>query len=304
MEILEGTHRADSESDKEVGDEDKIFLMQASVCTSEKSRREAMMLCKELRLRESYKAWTRALGIGQTDDLWKRREEKRNQYRWELEDEREALRDSETMPNMLMTNKQKEKKEKEVRLHTSAMGRVEEVRVLLFEGVDKDCVGGRYGSTPLLRAAMGDYIDVVQVLIEAGADINKGDADGWVPLHWAVGAGMENVVMLLIDAGANINPKDESGMTPLHHAAQDGNERVVKVLIESGADIQEADNDGLFPMHRATLMGHENVAKLFKDAMDAMSMPIPPPPPQLENRGSSFQLAKMVSLDGEYPILD
>ena len=46
------------------GHEDEVYLMQASLCNSERERDNAMMLCKNLLLDESYQAWTRALGRG------------------------------------------------------------------------------------------------------------------------------------------------------------------------------------------------------------------------------------------------
>ena len=46
------------------GQEDEVYLMQASLCNSERERDNAMMLCKNLLLEESYQAWTRALGRG------------------------------------------------------------------------------------------------------------------------------------------------------------------------------------------------------------------------------------------------
>ena len=60
----------------------------------------------------------------------------------------------------------KEEREEQLRLAASN-GWVEEVRVLLSEGIDKDCVDGD-GWTPLHYAAMNSHVDVVQVLIDGG----------------------------------------------------------------------------------------------------------------------------------------
>ena len=50
------------------GQEDKVYVMQASLYFSEQDRNNAMMLCKNLRLEGAYQAWTRALGISVTSE--------------------------------------------------------------------------------------------------------------------------------------------------------------------------------------------------------------------------------------------
>ena len=48
--------------DEDGGDIDEVYVMQASVHSSEQSRQASMILCKNLHLVEAYQAWTRALG--------------------------------------------------------------------------------------------------------------------------------------------------------------------------------------------------------------------------------------------------
>ena len=45
------------------GNDDEIYVMQASICFSEQERKDAMMLCNNLRLEKAFQAWTRALGL-------------------------------------------------------------------------------------------------------------------------------------------------------------------------------------------------------------------------------------------------
>ena len=74
-----------------------------------------------------------------------------------------------------------------------------------------------YGLTPMhVAAAFNENPEVVELIIERGADINaKNSYNGMTPLHWAA-RGNENpkIVELLIDSGANINAKSDSGQTP------------------------------------------------------------------------------------------
>ena len=66
------------------------------------------------------------------------------------------------------------------------------------------------GWTPLHEASYNDFADIVEVLIEHGANINDrgtNDCDGMTPLHKAADAGHINVITTLIRHGANVNSK-------------------------------------------------------------------------------------------------
>jgi ankyrin repeat protein len=56
-------------------------------------------------------------------------------------------------------------------------------------------------------------VEVVKILLEKGADINKANIDGQTPLMMAVGMGHEEVVEALLEYGANINAKTNEGYT-------------------------------------------------------------------------------------------
>jgi len=58
-------------------------------------------------------------------------------------------------------------------------------------------------------------------------------------------------VQLLRQAGANVNAKTPTGLTALHSAAQHGWDGTVKVLVADGAELQAADNRGLHPIDYA-----------------------------------------------------
>ncbi|KAF2177551.1 HET-domain-containing protein [Zopfia rhizophila CBS 207.26] len=82
-------------------------------------------------------------------------------------------------------------------------------------------------------------------------------------LRWAAEDGHVNVVQQLLDEGADAKSKDNHGRTPLFWAAWSGYEAFVKLLLEKGAAIESKDNRGWTPLACAALSGHEAVAKLL-----------------------------------------
>eukprot|EP00919_Chromeraceae_sp_WS-2016_P057927 GHVR01137276.1.p1 GENE.GHVR01137276.1~~GHVR01137276.1.p1 ORF type:complete len:300 (+),score=10.48 GHVR01137276.1:492-1391(+) len=99
-----------------------------------------------------------------------------------------------------------------------------------------------YRKTPLMYACMKGHLEVVNVLISKGAEINANDRYRKTPLMYASMEGHQEVVKLLIGKGADVNYKDENGRTPLIDASMKGNLDMVKVLIYS-PDINTRDTD-------------------------------------------------------------
>ncbi|KAE8368290.1 hypothetical protein BDV27DRAFT_122546 [Aspergillus caelatus] len=77
------------------------------------------------------------------------------------------------------------------------------------------------GEFPLYNAAAGGYYDEVKRLLEQGANPSMRTLFQWTALHWAVGNGHANIVQLLLDYGADINATSDTGSTPLDMAQND-----------------------------------------------------------------------------------
>ena len=60
------------------------------------------------------------------------------------------------------------------------------------------------GETPLWTASQNGDVDLVRLLIDAGALINQANTNGATPLYVASQNGHVNVVLVLIDAGAMV----------------------------------------------------------------------------------------------------
>ena len=72
----------------------------------------------------------------------------------------------------------------------------------------------------------------LQVLLDAGCDVNLCDASGRTALHYA--AHTATGVTSLLDAGADVNAQDRDGCTPLLMAAAEGLDNVVRTLVHTG----------------------------------------------------------------------
>jgi ankyrin repeat protein len=112
-----------------------------------------------------------------------------------------------------------------------------------------------YDETPLFRAAENGDLDAVNVLLRAGADINKATAYGETPLTIATRKDHLSVVTALLNADANINQACSDGATPLFLAARKGHLRVVTLLIHKGADKEQASISDMTPLCIAARQG-------------------------------------------------
>lgn len=91
---------------------------------------------------------------------------------------------------------------------------------------------------------------VVALLIELGADIHQVSSNGLAvaPLNSAAAGGHIRIVEMLLQAGADVNAKQEGGFTPLHSAAQNGDGELIKLLLEFGADPLAVNNADQLPI--------------------------------------------------------
>ena len=91
------------------------------------------------------------------------------------------------------------------------------------------------GFTPLLHAAMSGDLETARALVAAGADVNKGAADGATPLIVAIVKHQPGVALMLLEHGADPNAS-APGYTALHAASITGQIEVATKLLDKGAD--------------------------------------------------------------------
>ena len=124
--------------------------------------------------------------------------------------------------------------------------------------------------TPLFAAASSGSLKCAFLLLEAGADKDKGQTDaGMTPLHIAAYYGHLEVLRLLVESGANKDHQGttDAGMTPLYIAAEQGHLEVVRLLVESGANKDQGTKDaGMTPLYIAAQQGHLEVLRLLVES--------------------------------------
>jgi peptidyl-prolyl cis-trans isomerase A (cyclophilin A) len=104
---------------------------------------------------------------------------------------------------------------------------------LLAAGADVQAAGGV--STPLVEAAARGPIEVVDALLQQGADVDASDATGNTPLMAASERGEIAIVDLLLQQRADANKRSKLGSTALALAQTAGYKTVVERLLQAGA---------------------------------------------------------------------
>jgi hypothetical protein len=121
--------------------------------------------------------------------------------------------------------------------------------------------------TPLHSVVYDGDLEMVEVLLECGVDVNAtGSAGGYTPLGYVVNAGRRNearIARLLIAHGADPNTRDWNGSTPLRHASARGNIEIVRLLIEHGANVEVKDDSGKTPLDVASGEQREEIIRLL-----------------------------------------
>ncbi len=116
-------------------------------------------------------------------------------------------------------------------LHIAAAGyRVEIAGMLLAAGADPGAAQNHRRSQPLHYAADGclespfwdakRQVRMIELLLEAGADLHAQDKNGATPLHRAVRTRCAAAVKCLLDAGGDATLANKPGSTPFHLAVQ------------------------------------------------------------------------------------
>ncbi|MEE8493336.1 MAG: ankyrin repeat domain-containing protein [Nitrospirales bacterium] len=132
---------------------------------------------------------------------------------------------------------------------------------MLDEGAVLNARNGK-GRTPLYESAKRGHSQVVQLLLERGADVDAREARGFTALMAAVRHG--HIAELLLDGGADPNSRCGCGSTPLYHAVMVGDAALVRLLLDRGAEVN-AKVHGQTPLQLAEDREARDLAQVLRD---------------------------------------
>lgn len=112
------------------------------------------------------------------------------------------------------------------------------IRSLLNLGIDCNVPTKKNQRTPLITAARySDSLELIDILKEAGADLNQRDKYGWTALEHAIYKRNLSFAKRLIELGANVNTLDNSAKPLLLRAFLWRRNKAFEMLLKAGADI-------------------------------------------------------------------
>nr|XP_029731483.1 protein phosphatase 1 regulatory subunit 16A isoform X2 [Aedes albopictus] len=178
-----------------------------------------------------------------------------------------------------------------VLLEAAARNDIAEVAKLLQKGVTPDATN-MDGLTALHQCCIDDNAEMLNLLLDYGANVNAQDSERWTPLHAAATCGHLNLVKILIGRGANLLSVNADGNMPYdicddeealdYIEAEMSKRGVTQELIDEtraatetqmlkdlqdtaaqGGDLEVPDSQGATPLHIASANGYTRVVEFL-----------------------------------------
>ena len=142
--------------------------------------------------------------------------------------------------------------------------RIDVVEMLIHAGANPNKRNRRTGQTPFLVAAMEGRADIMRILLMRKAKVNQTDTNGRTALMWAIRWGHKEVVQMLLDLKADPDIIDKDGNIALVYAMVYGpNLELAELLIKAGANVNLSTNDRGTPIMVAANFGQLEMVKLL-----------------------------------------
>ncbi|XP_041375795.1 ankyrin repeat and SAM domain-containing protein 6-like isoform X2 [Gigantopelta aegis] len=130
-------------------------------------------------------------------------------------------------------------------IYASKHGDIQRIRELLEQDLSqRDASSPQDGATPLMFAAMAGRLDIAELLLVHGCDINKQDTiSGWTALMQATYHGKKTVAMFLLNNGADVNIQAKNGCTAFDMASliDDVDTELLRLLASKAMQVTKLD---------------------------------------------------------------
>ena len=144
----------------------------------------------------------------------------------------------------------------------SAGGHTEIVQILLEKGAEVNVQGGDYG-TALGAASAGGHTEIVQILLENGAEVNAEGGRYGTALGVASARGHTEIVQILLEKGAEVNVQGGDYGTALGAASAGGHTEIVQILLENGAEVNAEGGRYGTALGVASARGHTEIVQML-----------------------------------------
>ncbi len=154
----------------------------------------------------------------------------------------------------------------------ASTGNLAVAKFLIQNGANIDLMNDPDDMTPLMYAVANGHKEMLEFLLTQKADVNRMSYRGWTALKSAVYHNHGEIVQLLIDGGANVNAYlpptdviDTSYASALMNAVWDNRLEAVKILMDNNANMHFKDREKETALMHAERMGHTEIAEYLKN---------------------------------------
>ena len=143
--------------------------------------------------------------------------------------------------------------------------------LLLFASWVSTARAAQDANRELLDLAESGDIEAMRELLAAKkqVDVNSRDEERWTALMLAAKEGHTTVIEMLLDAGANIYLVNDAKETALHVAAKNRETEGARILLEAGSPLTPRDAEGRTALFRAIEVRHAETIELLQSAAQA-----------------------------------
>ncbi|MBU4305228.1 MAG: ankyrin repeat domain-containing protein [Candidatus Omnitrophica bacterium] len=144
-------------------------------------------------------------------------------------------------------------------------GDLSSVSWMVEQGYDLNASGGISNQTGLHYAAAGGNIEMLKVLLNAGANINAQDSYGFTPLMIALYKKRHEAAELLLQRGADVKIVNTwNKFTALHYAVVYSTPEIVQMVLNARPDVNAKESRGLTAADFAKKYGNIEVLGMLK----------------------------------------